>query len=263
MHSARDENTRARRLVVAAAIALAGASSTTVVVSCSSSSTEGVNGADASSDAGEPQLDAVAETSLPDSAGTPCNPVKQDCADPSLKCSIVKVGQSNIAACAPSNGAPPAQDGDPCTRGPIGVDNCVKGTHCFPNGSSALLACRKTCATDSDCAAGAKCAGITQRAPYFGVCFPECTLFGAGCGGGTCSNAFDNNDRVNTFEGCRNVGAAGLGESCSAQWDCKADMSCFGSPFTCHLMCDATHACGDAGTCTSVTGLANGGGECK
>lgn len=252
-----------RRWIVAAAIAVSCSCFLTAVVSCSSSTTNAAAGdPDAGVDSAVPETGT--DASLPDSAGAMCDPVKQDCADPSLKCTFIKVGQNHVAACEPSNGDPPAQEGDACTRGPIGSDNCVNGTHCFPNGGSALLACRKLCATDSQCAANAKCVAVTDQSPYFGVCYPGCALFGTDCGGGTCANSFGDNDGVNTFEGCRNAGAAGIGQSCGAQWDCQANMNCSGAGgvFTCHPICDSTHSCADAGACTPQAGLPNGGGAC-
>lgn len=249
--------------MVAAAVALSCAGSLTGVISCSSPSTVApTNNPDADSDA----ADAGGDTALPDSAGTACNPVKQDCADPSLKCNFIIDGTSRVAACEPSNSDPVAQEGDSCTRDQVGIDNCVKGTHCLPNGGSGLFACRKMCATDSQCAAGAKCSGITTQSPYFGVCHATCTPFGTDCGGGTCANSFFDNDGVNSFEGCRNVGSAGIGQSCGVQWDCKADMNCLGltpNSFTCHSMCDNAHPCGDAGACVAFAGLPNGGGTCQ
>lgn len=254
--------TTKRPMTIAAAIALAcpGLFSLT---SCSPSSTTTPSNPDAGTDADS--LDAGADASLPDSAGAPCNPVKQDCADPSLRCKYISDGKNHTAACEPSNGDPPAQEGDVCTRGELGIDNCVIGTYCFNNGGSGALACRKTCATDAQCGAGAKCTGITTKAPYFGVCYPTCTPFGTDCGAGTCANSFADNDGVNSFDGCRSVGTTGVGQSCGAQWDCKPDMNCTGltpNSFTCNPMCDDAHPCGDAGACFPFSGLPKNGGVC-
>lgn len=74
-----------RRWTVAAAITVTSGFYLTAVASCSSSTTSAVAGnPDAGVDSAAPETGT--DASLPDSAGAKCDPVKQDCADPSLKC---------------------------------------------------------------------------------------------------------------------------------------------------------------------------------
>lgn len=225
------------------------------------------SGSDAAIDV---QADALATdgaadvAEIADSVGKKCNPVKQDCPDPTLNCQIIKSGTSYTAACEAQEGDPIANPGDSCTRSSAGHDNCAVGSTCFPNGANGAFACRKFCAADSDCEAGEKCAAVTQKSPYFGVCYPTCTTFSVDCGKDTCANAFYDNDGKSGFVGCRISGTGKVGGACKSQFDCGANMVCGGGSggFTCYAMCDATHACA-TGKCGPPPGPPNGTQICN
>jgi hypothetical protein len=200
-----------------------------------------------------------------DAVDSPCNPLKQNCADPSLNCQFVKFSNGEAAACEPIDDGPVAQLGDACVRSDIGHDNCAIGGHCMPNGSFYDYICRAFCAQDSDCPTGQRCAATTATQPYLGNCFATCTPFSDECGKLDCANSLTNNDHMTLFDGCRVVGKGAAGDACKAQWDCGKDMNCKGSngKYFCHLMCDDAHPCPGGGKCNVRPDLPNNGGNCN
>jgi hypothetical protein len=253
---------RARSRLVVWLIAGVATASWTLVTACSSSTAS--SPADGGTgDAQAPAEDAGAPDVLGDTINAHCDPVKQDCADPALRCQIISLGGEYVTGCQPPWDPAVNKEGEICSYRKTGYDDCVKGLHCMPDGVTAT-ACRRFCQRDSDCGAGSKCGAITTVAPYFGACWKPCAPFSADCPGGTCSSPHTGIDQSNTFEACREIGAGGLGTSCKAQWDCAADLNCQGrNGFQCKPMCDDAHPCGDGGTCTTYPGLANNGGACE
>ena len=239
----------------------------TLVSACSSSTAiapaaeTGAPDQDASP-APEPVDDAGAPDVLGDTVGAPCDPIKQDCVDPTLRCQIIRSGVDFVTGCAPPWEPAKNQEGQVCSRTKPGFDDCVKGFSCLLDGVTAT-SCHRLCAKDSDCGPGAKCGAITTVPPYYGLCWKTCTPFGTECAASSCAGAHFDNDQQTLFESCREVGAGALGSSCQAQFDCAADMNCQGnSGFTCKAMCDDMHAC-DGGSCTKSKGLPNDGGICR
>jgi hypothetical protein len=257
-----------KRTLLALALSTGGgtAAAWTCLVACSSSpGAESVAG-DAEPEA-EPTDDAGAPDVLADTIDTPCDPVKQDCVDPSLRCQIIYVGNQYLTGCEPSwrppGGGVLHGEGEVCNRLKPGIDDCERGFHCIKDGADiAATSCRKFCAKDSDCGQDAKCGAITTAGPSYGLCWSTCTPFTGECGSGTCAGAHYSIDGVNTFESCREIGKGALGTSCKAQYDCATDMNCYGKDaFVCTAMCDDGHPC-DGGTCTP-NGVANNGGVCE
>lgn len=237
-----------------------------VMLACSSSTTsvaplEGGTTEDEAA-AVAPEKDAGAPDVLPDTVNAPCDPIKQDCVDPSLRCAIVFLDGEYVTGCQPPWEPAKNQEGEVCSRTAPGHDDCVKGLNCLPDGVTAT-SCHKICAKDSECGQGGKCGAITTVPPYFGVCWKACTPFSAECPAATCSGAHLDVDQSTLFEACREIGAGALGTPCSAQFDCAEDMNCQGNGgFKCKAMCDDTHPC-DGGTCKKSAGLPNNGGVCQ
>lgn len=209
--------------------------------------------------------DAGAPDVLGDTLDKPCDAVKQDCADPTLRCQIIFSAGEYVTGCETPwkhAGVALGKEGEVCSRTTTGHDDCANGLHCMLDGEIAT-SCHRLCAKDSDCGSGAKCGAITTVEPYFGVCWKGCTPFSAECPSETCSSAHINNDQTTTFEACREIGSGVLGSSCKAQYNCGADMNCQGSGgFKCKSICDDAHPC-DGGTCTKSPGLPNNGGVCQ
>ena len=241
------------------------------VVACSSSSddgtTSGAEGGGPTSEGGPMTVPTDAgggDAMTADAQGSACDPLKQDCADPSLKCTVVLVDGKYVAQCAAPTGLGLVQDGQSCERTGPGHDNCAKGLACIPD-SPTSATCRKLCAADTTCGAGSQCGRLTSAAPYYGVCWKTCTPFGSDCAGGeTCAGLHLTADGTVDFEACRPVGTAAIGDMCGAQYDCAADLNCQGTTaaFTCKALCDDAHAC-DGGTCKHFAGLPANGGLCQ
>lgn len=244
-----------------------------LVVACSSSSSDdAVPSTEAGPTPSEggpitvPSDSSVADVAT-DATGASCDPVKQDCPDPSLKCTVVLVSGKYLAQCEAPTGLGLVQLGQPCDRTSPGHDNCMKGLACVPDSATAYT-CKKLCATDTECGAGNQCGRLTSAAPYSGVCWKTCTPFGTDCVmGETCAGLHLTADGKADFESCRPTGTAAIGDMCTAQFDCAADLNCQGSSttmFTCKPLCDDTHACdSDAGTCKHFAGLPSNGGLCQ
>ncbi len=253
----------ANRSVLALSAALLAAMSPLLATSaCSSSSSSASNATDGAVDDGTVGGDdAAVEAGL--GVGSPCDPIKQDCAV-DLKCTYIHDAQNKIVpACEAPSQQPLKNDGEDCSRTKTGFDDCARGLACLPSPSG--YTCRKLCSADSDCASAAKCAATTTSGRQYGTCFPTCAPFGNDCPGGTCGNAFYDNDNVNTLETCRAIGAGDAGAPCSVGSDCAANMNCrgaSGSSLVCLLQCDSTHPCA-TGTCVADQGLANGAGLCE
>ena len=253
-------------LVSSALVAVAMAAASSAVTACSSS-TSGAAPLESGTTVDEgaapaPEQDAAAPDVLADSLNAPCDPIKQDCVDPSLRCAIVYLGGEYVTGCQPPWEPAKNKEGEVCSRTAPGHDDCVKGLNCLPDGVTAT-SCHKICAADLDCGPGGKCGAITTTPPYYGVCWRACTPFTAECPSATCSGAHLDVDQSTLFEACREIGAGVLGSSCTAQFDCAEDMNCQGKAgFKCKAMCDDAHPC-DGGTCAKSAGLPNNGGVCQ
>jgi hypothetical protein len=238
-----------------------------LVTACSSSSSPSAAAVDGGMLGDEPTAerpleDAGAPDVSPDTVGAPCDPVKQDCADPALRCQIINAGNQYVTGCEPPWEPAKNKEGEICSRQKAGIDDCVRGFSCLLDGVTAT-SCHRLCAQDSDCGPGARCGAITTVAPYYGLCWKTCTPFGSDCAGATCAGVHFDNDGTNEFEACREIGSNGIGTSCQAQFDCQPDMNCQGNGgFKCKAMCDDAHPC-DGGTCTKSVGLPSDGGVCQ
>ena len=260
---------KSRSIVALFAFAAAGAVSA-LVAACSSSdgTTPAVEAGTNETGTPEPTEDAGAPDVLGDTLGAPCNPVTQDCADPSLRCHVVFVGGDYVTACQPPwkppGGGPLHAEGEVCNRLKPGLDDCVNGSYCIKIArDTAKTACLRFCAKDSDCAPGGKCAVHTTSGPSFGLCWRACTPFGTECGSDTCAWPHYHIDGVSTFESCREVASGAVGDTCKQPYDCAADMHCQGElNLVCTAMCDDSHPC-DGGTCRPDRGLPNNAGVCQ
>jgi hypothetical protein len=255
-------------LVVSTAFSVFSATGWGVVTACSSSTTTAAPASEGGSpdqDATplpEPVDDAGAPDVLGDTVDTPCDPVKQDCVDPALRCQIIRSGTEYVTGCEPPWDPAKNKEGEVCSRQKPGFDDCVKGQSCLLDGVTAT-SCHRLCAKDSDCAPGAKCGAITTAAPYYGLCWKTCAPFGTDCPGATCAGVHFDNEQPSSFEACREIGPGALGTSCAAQFDCAADMNCQGNGgFKCKAMCDDAHPC-DGGSCVKSPGLPSDGGVCQ
>ncbi len=196
----------------------------------------------------------------PDTAGSPCNPVLQDCADPNDKCTFVRINGTYAPLCvAPSDWQFVQGSGEACDRTAPGDDDCAKGFACLPNGAPGSFACFRACASDSDCAAGSECVGITNVPPTFGACEPSCALFSGDCDAGSCGGLYLDISTNYDVAVCHTNGAGIAGGACAAIWDCGPNLSCVAQK--CMIDCDNAHPCPDGGACASQ-GLANEGGVC-
>lgn len=116
---------------------------------------------------------------------------------------------------------------------------CGAGLTCF--GSR----CRPYCdasessdpelACDAHCPHGTASVGEGEEVAHLGICFgTPCVEEGSTCG--------DNEGcYLTTSWMCNWAGEAGKGETCAAANDCRAGLSCFGTPdgtFTCHTLCN-------------------------
>jgi hypothetical protein len=263
-----------RRIVFGSTIVAAASAAAWLSIAACSSSTD-VAPAAATGD-GSPGGDELNLVRPPTDAGatrdvtidaldTPCDPIKQDCADPSLRCQIIYSGGEYRMGCEPPWDPAVNLEGQVCSRTSPGHDDCVNGLSCLSDGVTAT-SCHRICAKDSDCAPGSRCGAITTIAPFYGLCWNSCRPFAGDCSdASTCAGPHVDNDQSSpfSFESCREVGAGELGSSCTAQYNCAADMNCQGmGGFKCKAMCDATHLC-EAGTCTIFPGLPNAGGLCE
>lgn len=159
---------RSHWFVASTFISAFAAAGWSVVTACSSSPTSvapldgGTTDDEAAAPA--PEKDGGAPDVLPDTVNAPCDPIKQDCADPSLRCSIVFLGGEYVTGCQPPWEPAKNQEGEVCSRTAPGHDDCVKGLNCLPDGVTAT-SCHKICAKDSDCGQGGKCGAITTAPP--------------------------------------------------------------------------------------------------
>jgi hypothetical protein len=196
----------------------------------------------------------------------PCNPVAQNCPDPSKKCTVTIGTRGNENRCLPINGM--VATGQPCMRDAtnmLGHDNCDKGNLCSPFGAwTATLdmrRCRAYCRAQGDCPQGYSCMVLGQPE---GICVPSCTPFGSECPNGfTCSDIYGSIDEVNTVITCRAIGAIPVGSACTDTSDCVADSWC--NSGLCLALCDATHPCPAGKSCrtTSTPGLPNMAAFCE
>jgi hypothetical protein len=224
-----------------------------------------------------------------------CNPVTQNCTDPTMpKCELVVTGTGMMrmigGQCTTDGTA--ARDTACTVDMTTGEDDCVKGTRCTSRGlaTGAQAVCRKYCAADTDCGAGQACISALGGAggggggggggmmTAIGTCAPSCTPFGTDCGtGNTC--ATEQTDIASTmtkpkrFLTCRASGSKALWDTCTAATDCGDNAVCVRQTQLCTPLCDDSNACPnepdmtDAGTGPTTTscmpaGLPNNGGVC-
>ncbi len=229
----------------------------------------------------------------PDLAGTvdlaagvvTCDPVKQTCIDPTVKCTLSNMGTmtmpDNQRACVPIKGT--NKDGDPCTRTQFGDDDCDKGLVCTLRGASlTMLRCRKFCHVAADCDAGAACTGqLAAGNTKDGLCVPLCTPFGSECATPfSCGGIFQDLASTMTMPKlvltCRGTGAAPINGDCMTSDDCAAGGICDPTLLVCIPFCDDDHPCpatlddggltDDGGvslSCAGITGAPNNGGVCQ
>lgn len=257
---------RTNLLAASTMAAVLGVASWTLVAACSSSNNISSPNAGTSADAQQPPEpdDAGAPDVLGDTLDQPCDPVKQDCADPALRCQLIFLDGDWVTGCEAAEGSALVNEGQACTRTNAGHDNCVNGSTCLPDGVTER-SCHKICAKDSDCSSGSKCSAVTTIAPYFGACVKSCAPFSTECSGATCSDEQLDNTQLNVFEACRPIGTGAVGSPCKSAYDCGPNMNCQGSGnFTCKAMCDDAHPC-VTGTCkkSSPGALPNNGGLCR
>jgi hypothetical protein len=206
----------------------------------------------------------VEPADVPDSVGFSCNPILQDCPDPTLDCAFMHTTPGYAAICVvPNDPGGGGAEGESCA-GTLENNDCARGLDCSHGEQAKAFVCRKFCAKDSQCDADQRCASVTQVGkPYFGICLPSCDLFGSDCPTGTtCSAMYLNVDQSSFLVTCRPIGPGAAGASCKVSADCGAGMACQGkNGFHCTPLCNAGHPCG-TGACTPKKGVPDQGGLC-
>jgi len=208
-----------------------------------------------------------------------CDPIKQDCTDPTQKCAIVtSMGKTAANCVTPAPGM--VAEGGACMRA-MGAgmgDNCDKGLTCQRvgggggGGGGGTSVCRKICKSDGDCTGGAKCTSAGGQASTYGACTPTCTLLGTDCGTGMTCGTFavdiaSTTAQVIAVPVCRATGATPAYGDCMRASDCVANTTCDGNG-KCAPICDGSHICpqpavdGGAFSCQPLGGLPNNGGSC-
>jgi hypothetical protein len=202
---------------------------------------------------------------LPDLAMA-CDPVQQNCAQPTPRCTVIQsMGQTQVACVAPTG---MQAIGAVCTRDAdlgVGFDDCAAGFCSSLGDPMATRRCRSFCKSDADCVGGGACVGPFSQQLREGFCAPRCAPFGGSCQSGQdCSLIFADMDGATSYALCHNPGPQAAGQSCGNA-PCAAGLACLdplktGTP-TCLALCDGAHPC-TVGTCTAIPGL-GGAGYCK
>jgi len=207
--------------------------------------------------------------------GETCDPLTQDCTDPTApKCQFDVTDANNpTAICGELLGTD--QLGEECGRptNEVGVDTCDKGLFCsnigMPTSSPQMRSCRKVCNKSSQCETNEACAVVNTipipgGEPLLGYCAPGCDLYDAS----TCpalSKCLWAATAENVYAYfCWPAGTKTKGESCSSNPECEGALGCVTAPSllgpdqgTCQPWCDENHNnCEGTQTChLFVTGL--------
>jgi hypothetical protein len=196
---------------------------------------------------------------VPSATRVCCDVTVQDCGS-GQRCNLVSVPDPNAVAttaCIPAMGA--LTEGMPCTRMPIGYDDCAPGLYCAGTGSPAgMTRCRALCASDHDCPSGGACVA-TSAGPAAGFCVPRCDVFSTTCGTGLgCSVAIGHAMPAVDIGVpiCQSLGTTALGGACMGNPDCASGF-CQGS-MRCVTPCNAMHPCALGAACTPINGLEMG-----
>src|SRR5262249_28342537 len=96
-----------------AVVSGAGAAWTCLSACSSTPSSPGTRDAEAEA---EPLDDAGSPDAIGDTTDMPCNPVKQDCVDPSLRCQIIYVRGEYLTGCEPPWDSANKGEGEVCNR---------------------------------------------------------------------------------------------------------------------------------------------------
>ncbi len=151
--------------------------------------------------------------------------------------------------------------GEACADGECGAGlDCIEEPPPYGVGSS----CRPVCdlGMASPCGTAASCLPITRGDTGLGTCEPSCTLFGEGVAAGCVAEEWC----APTFLGggagtCVAVGAAAIGETCTAGDDCGAGAYCdcrFGQTTGCFSARICTAACLPGAATGDPEGCASG-----
>lgn len=202
------------------------------------------------------------------SAGAPidCDPIAQNCGDPSLRCFPVKGllngAESYVNSCI-ANGT--KLEGETCSQDKAtGTDDCAAGLYCWiqSGGSTPQTTCTPLCEQSSDCANGRVC--VFDKAPTVGhkngVCLDGCTLFDGSCASGTycrSKSILNTVDTLTASGACTGVGPGDAHAPCFTGQDCMTGLICNAS-LTCAAICDSTHTCGGGVSCYTAQGAQSG-----
>lgn len=205
------------------------------------------------SDAGDDAGTIDAATPIVDAAppdhgdtGLSCDPVAETGCGAGERCSV----GTGAPACVASTGT--LRLGDACTDDAQceGRLSC-QGGRCV---RVCLLGDTTFCGADLACSVDSVHGQVSLAAAEgVGLCTQTCDLLtDSGCtNGGSCALG---TAAGGDFTWCRDVHAAGAGQSCSRQFDCAAGLYCHADAL-CHHFCDpmnATTTC-PTGTCTPIT----------
>lgn len=198
-----------------------------------------------------------------------CDVVKQDCGDPTLKCTSVG---DWLAGCMPIEGQ--FAEAKSCVKlhsPPFGsFDNCDMGLMCSNLGSvtadGSQPHCRALCHKNVDCKTPTtKCLVPFGVSSSNGRCSPTCTVFGTDCAAGLdCSLSLRDLDDSSFVPTCRGIGTGAFGSKCGVNTDCVARADCVdpkGTGSICVPQCDDAHPC-VSGTCDNPPGYPAKTGRC-
>jgi hypothetical protein len=198
----------------------------------------------------------------------PCKLTGPQCGcDPGLACDIGPVDEENPTGryCSDSGslGA-----GEACTSAEL----CRAGLTCIPAGDETLR-CRPICDSDDDCSAGVlgqPSCGVPLY--FFDVLVPNAVVCSDGCNpfnddgcpsDGQCTVVRGGPADLRRYAFCKEPGALGLGESCTADppreppGDCGPGLGCSFDTGECQRWCGDDHPCPGGQTCEDVTSLGN------
>lgn len=178
-----------------------------------------------------------------------CDPVAQDCKDPSKpKCTHVFTSDNQLTRFACVSDVGTVDENQPCQRSGgtagAGHDNCKPGLYCTSlySGDGSYV-CKRICAQQADCKDPSS--ACIRYDDVMSLCAPKCTLFGNDCPQGTvCKWASGTTSGSNLAVGyCSvNSGMQQYNQVCVLDADCAGTMTCNGLG-RCLVPCDATHAC--------------------
>ncbi len=194
----------------------------------------------------DPASDAGTSDAGPSDAGLVCDPVAETGCGAG-RCSVGTGVPACVATIGPGALAAPCTDDAECGSGlSCQGDRCVRV--CF-------VADTSFCGPDLACSPDSVHGQVFLHSENgIGLCSEACDMLtsdgcpsDAWCGLGTDSAGHD-------FTWCRDVGAAGTGQSCRGQYDCAAGLFCHANT-TCRRICDPgdPSATCPTGTCEQVT----------